>query len=146
MVKKELVMRHIRMQFVPGERDPALLVLDSHGSHERIFNENLLSKCNIYSVLVAENLTCILQPLDVPLNKSFHSYYNEMSDKCIAGAIENPALQTKNGNPKVPSCISVANWVLSWKNSVHTSHIQSISQHEGLCTNIKSSIMLYISR
>jgi hypothetical protein len=97
-------------------REPTLLILDSYGSHLKYLeaNRHRLLQMNIHVIVVPPNMTCILQPLDVAINRSFQAFYCTKYDAYIAQALDDPQLQTKAGNPKVPSYHLVASWTLEW--------------------------------
>ena len=59
-------------------------------------------------------MTNILQTLDVAINRGYQAYYQICYDGYIAQALEDTCLQTKAGNPKVPSYMTVSSWTLDW--------------------------------
>ena len=59
------------------------------------------------------------------MNKSFQSYYESKFGTYIEKAMESDSLQTKSGNPKIPSYSTVSKWVLDWIESTSSNMIKS---------------------
>ena len=85
--------------------------MDSYRSHKSIVDPNRLKKYNIHIVLVPENLTRVLQPLDIKAYRSFQLYYKEKCDEYISKAISYKSPQKKSGTLKLPNYRSVAQWI-----------------------------------
>ncbi|KAL3698348.1 hypothetical protein R1sor_012424 [Riccia sorocarpa] len=104
-------------------REPTLLIIDSYGEHVKLLKENKLAKYNVFVVIVPPNLTGVLQPLDVAINRSYQRFHDSLYDQYIAEALENPELQTKAGNPKVPDYRRVSDWVVEWMDTKTSAEI-----------------------
>ncbi|GBG74595.1 hypothetical protein CBR_g19003 [Chara braunii] len=74
-------------------RKPVLLIIDSYGPHLKVAESERLKKMNIHVCIVPPNLTGILQPLDVAVNRFFQQSYGRQYDAYISNASENPSLQ-----------------------------------------------------
>lgn len=98
--------------------DPVLLLIDSYAVHIKAAQAKQYEKHNVFIMIVPPKMTNICQPLDVAINKSFQSCYENSYNEYIALALNDPELQTKSKNPKVPSYLSVSNWVCDWVSSV----------------------------
>lgn len=64
-------------------RSSVLVLLDSYPAHVKFVNENAgaFTARNIHFAVIPPNLTGILQPLDVALNRSFQQYFNDRTDE-----------------------------------------------------------------
>jgi hypothetical protein len=82
-------------------------------------------KSNISIELIPTNMMGISQPLDIVVNKSFQDTFVYNFDVFIAKALESTAMQTKQGDPKVPSYETVSNWVMEWAESFDRMYLQS---------------------
>jgi Tc5 transposase DNA-binding domain/DDE superfamily endonuclease/CENP-B N-terminal DNA-binding domain len=105
-------------------REPVLLIIDSYGPHIELAESRKYEKYNVFIRLVPPNMTGVLQPLDVAVNKSFQESFASSYDEYITEAIENDSMQTKIGNPKVPNYETVSNWVLNWSDKFKPESIQ----------------------
>ena len=75
--------------------------------HLNLAKSKILEKHNVFVAIVPPNMTNILQLLDVAINRSYQAFYQTCYDGYIAQALENTCLQTKAGNPKLPSHLLV---------------------------------------
>jgi hypothetical protein len=137
MWNKEILLQYVRDSLcTKGEtafhREPILFIIDSYDCHVKLAESKELERYNIYVILVPKNLTNILQPLDVAVNRSFQAYYQTLFDSYIGRAIDDPAMQTKAGNPKVPSYKMVSEWVIEWMNSKQPNEIANAFRVCGL--------------
>lgn len=105
-------------------REPVLLIIDSYGPHIIMANSKKFEKWNVFIKIIPPNLTGILQPLDVVINKTFQESYNTLYDSYISEAIQNPNLQSKSGNPKIPSYEMISNWVSDWYDNITIDIVQ----------------------
>jgi hypothetical protein len=68
---------------------------------------------NVFVLLEPPNMTNILQPLDVDVNRSYREYYRGNYHEYIVKAMKEPLLQTKARNPKYLATIWYK-WTLDW--------------------------------
>ncbi len=126
---KDVVMARMETAFL---REPVLYIMDSYGVHIKLAESKLLEKYNIFIIIVPPNLTNILQPLDVAINRSFQAFYTTCYDEYIGKALDDPALQTRAGNPKVPGYLMVSNWIVEWIITRSSDHIRNAFKICGL--------------
>jgi hypothetical protein len=91
-----------------------LIVLDSYGVHTKFVKEESCNYPNLHFVLIPPNLTSLLQPLDVAINKSFQSFFGDCYNRYMARAISDTNFHTKNGNIKTPTYECVTGWIVDW--------------------------------
>lgn len=115
MWSQSLLRNYINTHY--GNSDPNtlyLFILDSYPVHIKFVKEEAANYTNIHFALVPKNLTSLLQPLDVSINKSFQTAFNDSYNSYIAAAIKDESLHTKSGNIKVPSYQHVTRWMTEW--------------------------------
>ncbi|OWZ09465.1 hypothetical protein PHMEG_00017828 [Phytophthora megakarya] len=96
------------------------------GCHVNLFSSQQLRCYNVFVLLLPPNLTNLLQPLD--------AFYNDRIDEYIGQAFTDSALQTKQGNPKVPHYRTVSQWVLDWMHKKTAADIKRAFRVRGLVT------------
>jgi hypothetical protein len=62
--------------------------MDSYGPHITLAQSKKYEKRNIFIELVPPNMTGVLQPLDVAVNKSFQDSFGTCYDTYIADALQ----------------------------------------------------------
>jgi hypothetical protein len=80
-------------------KEPVLLIMDSYEPHITAQSKKY-EKRNILIELVLPNMTGVLQPLNVAVNKSFQDSFETSYDTYIA---------------KAPNYEIVSNWVVNWE-------------------------------
>ncbi|KAE9050577.1 hypothetical protein PR001_g2244 [Phytophthora rubi] len=129
MWSADILLEHAR-QVVCGRkethlyREPVLYIIDSYGCHVKLADSKRLEAFNVFVLVVPPNMTNILQPLDVAVNRSYQEYYRDQYDEYLGKALKDPLLQTKAGNAKVPRYATVAQWTLDWVASKDSASIK----------------------
>ena len=134
-------------------REPVLFILDSYGSHLKLDIQEIARKFNIHVLFIPKNMTSILKPLDVVVNRSFQQYYDHKYDEYLDMALINPDYQTKKGNVKIPSHALVSKWCDDWakqyspelvKKAFHVCGINSADDshfHQKLSTVLQGDVV-----
>ncbi len=107
---KDVEMARMETAFL---RELVLYIIDSYGVHIKLAESKLL-EYNIFIIIIPPNLTNILQPLDVAINRGFQTFYTTCYDEHIGKALDYPDLQSRAGNPKVPGYLMVSTWIVEW--------------------------------
>jgi hypothetical protein len=79
---------------------PVLYSIESYGCHVKLADCMRHEPYNVFVLLEPPNMTNILQPLDVDVNRSYREYYRGNYHEYIVKAMKEPLLQTKARNPK----------------------------------------------
>jgi hypothetical protein len=98
----------------------------------------------VFVAIIPPNITSILQPMDVAINRSYQAYYHTCFDGYIAQALEDTCLQRKAGNPKVPSYMAVSNWTLDWIKTMTQECIRNSFTITGLVPKCDFELANYI--
>jgi len=120
------------------DREPVLILFDSYGTHVKFVESEKeiqkYAKYNIHFMLIPPNMTGLLQPEDVSLNRGFQQHYATNYDKYLADALEedNPHFRTKAGNIKSPNYSLVSKWILEWIESLSHESVQKAFKVCGL--------------
>jgi hypothetical protein len=109
IITEQFIKQHILTRAATQfSREPVLLIIDSFGAH--LMMDKKFEDKKVFIVFVPENMTGLLQPLDVSFNRPFQQFYADKFNGWIAEAIDDPAQCTKAGNLKVPSYRQVTTW------------------------------------
>ncbi|RLN44975.1 hypothetical protein BBJ28_00005718 [Nothophytophthora sp. Chile5] len=111
-------------------REPVLYLIDSYACHVKLEQSEWLRRHNVFVLIIPPNLTNMLQPLDVAVNRGYQEFYRSRYDEYIAKALVDPVLQTPAGNLKVPRYSEVAQWTLDW---IATKTVADITRAFQLC-------------
>lgn len=112
MWNQNILQNFIDNELLPKIRqsqEPTLTILDSFSAHVSYVERNQAKyeSENVFFALVPKNLTSILQPLDVSLNKSFQDYFADAYTDYLTNALMSDQGRTKAGNVKIPNYESV---------------------------------------
>ena len=91
-------------------KQPVHLILDSYGSCLKVDAGKWKNLYNIHIIFIPKNMTNILQPLDVVLNRSFQQFYDKQYNGYLDTALEDRTLRTTNRNIKISSYSLVSKW------------------------------------
>lgn len=119
MWNQDILQKFIDFDILPKIRsnnEPVLIILDSYPAHIAFLkkHKDKYETENVFFAIIPKNLTSILQPLDVSLNKSFQDFFEDKYNEYLTKALNSSQGRTKGGNIKVPSYISVSDWVHAW--------------------------------
>lgn len=99
-------------------RQPVLFLLDSYGTHKKHVEAKsaYYKKMNIFFSIIPPNMTGLLQPLDVAINRSFQQHYSDRYNESMSKAVQSKdaSLQTKSGNVKMPKYSEISIWIAEW--------------------------------
>lgn len=102
----------------PIHRQPVLILLDSYATHKKHVEEKAAhyEKRNVFLRIIPPNMTGILQPLDVAVNRSFQQAYNDKYTEYLTCAVQSndASQQTRSGNVKMPPYHDISKWITSW--------------------------------
>lgn len=98
---------------------PVLVVLDSYSTHLKFvrLNEDFYINKKVYFHFIPPNLTGLLQPLDVAVNRSFQQYFNDYATEYQAESLRDQTNRTQHGNIKMPSAVLITKWTADWADS-----------------------------
>lgn len=107
---------HVLLPKIRRGHEPVLIILDSYAAHLSFIKQHKekYEMENVYFAVIPKNLTSILQPLDVALNKSFQDFFEDAYSDYLSKALISDQGRTKAGNVKIPSYSSVSDWVHAW--------------------------------
>lgn len=114
----EILRNYINKHYV--STDPSvhkLLILDAYPVHVKFVKEEAKNYSNLHFVIIPGNMTSLLQPLDVSINKSFQSSFRDSYNTYMGQAISDSLYRTKQGNIKVPTYMHVTQWINDWLNN-----------------------------
>jgi hypothetical protein len=129
----------------PRSTEPVLYIIGSYGVHMTFFNAKRQPNHNIFIVIAPPNLTNIIQPLDVAINRSFQAFHVIYFDDYIDNAISDVRTQTKAGNPKCPHYLMVTTWCQKWIESFPDASIAkafAVVWSQRLCLTLMICILL----
>jgi len=109
-------------------RETVLLIIDSL-VHNLRWTRNLKIR-KVFIVFVPENMTAIIQPLDVSIKRPFQQFYGDKFNTWMGEAIDNPSQRTKAGNSKIHSYCQVTTWCHDFAEQLNA---QSIIDSFTLC-------------
>lgn len=69
---------------------------------------------DVHFIIIPPNMTGLLQPLDVGVNRSFLQNFNDCVTEYHSKALADPLLQTKAGNIKVPTPLLTSEFCRDW--------------------------------
>lgn len=144
---RDLIMKYQESQITDlnVERPPILLILDAYAVHKIFIESKYYEQFNIYTVKVPENMTPILQPLDVSFNRPFHddysTHYINYMQRAMDADVSNSEYYVQNtgtGNIKVPSRLKVSGWVASFCETVSPDLIRRSFECCGICVEVEN--------
>lgn len=111
-----------------------LFILDSYLTHIKFVNEHKeqYEAKGVHFAIVPKNMTGLLQPLDVCVNRSMQQYFNDRNDSYQEESINQNTNHTAKGNVKMPSSELVTEWVAEWAAGLTDEHIKRAFDVTGL--------------
>ena len=105
-----------RCRPIDDSRSSILILLDSYGTHLKFVRDfgAIYEKRGVHFIIIPPNMTGLLQPLDVGVNRSFQQYFNDRVTEYQAQALIDASLQTKAGNIKVPPPMLTSEFCRDW--------------------------------
>lgn len=99
----------------PIYRQPVLILIDSYGTHLKLVQQKGASyeRKNVFIRVIPPNMTGLLQPLDVAINRSFQQEYGDKYNEHLQNALKDKEA-TKAGSVKMPKYHEISSWVSEW--------------------------------
>jgi hypothetical protein len=123
----------------PLLRQPVLILLDSYGTHKKHVEDKtrFYARMNVFLKLIPPNMTGLLQPLDVAVNRSFQQFYGDRYNLYMAKVVEknDPNAMTKAGNIKMPKYQEISIWLKDWMKTLTAEFITKAFELCGLVSS-----------
>lgn len=118
-----------------------LLPAGTHKKHIEA-KATFYKKTNVFFSVIPPNMTGMLQPLDVAVNRSFQQYYGDKYNEFMGKAVQNKdaSLQTKSGNVKMPKYSEISVWIADWMKTQTTEKIAKAFKLCGLVPSANFSL------
>lgn len=81
--------------------EPVLILLDSYGAHLKYLSSEMRAKYakrNVYFDFIPPNMTGLLQPLDVCINRSFQKFFDDCYTEHLNMSLQQTTNRTARGN------------------------------------------------
>lgn len=120
-ILKDFLDNHLLDRIQSCFREPVLIILDSYGAHCKLISGDVREKYerrNVHFEFIPPNLTGLLQPLDVCLNRSFQQFFNDCYTDHVNAALRDTENRTARGNIRMPSYMDLSTWCHTWGTTI----------------------------